>query len=89
MSYQGTSINIDDLPVERMIDSNHGGTVSFLYKLGFQSRIEVNADFSQSWKGYWQNTEVVIKVLKLKESMATPRVANTFNQECKKLRFVG
>lgn len=58
-----TDINIDELPVEKMIDSNHGGT---------------------TWKGFWQGSEVIIKVLKVKET--TQRIAGCFNQECKKLR---
>ena len=58
-----TDINIDELPVEKMIDSNHGGT---------------------TWKGFWQGTEVIIKVLKVKET--TQRIAGCFNQECKRLR---
>lgn len=57
-------INIDELPVEKMIDSNHGGT---------------------TWKGFWQSSEVVIKVLKVKET--SQRIANSFNQECKRLRI--
>lgn len=61
---QQSDINIDELPVEKMVDSNHGGT---------------------TWKGFWQGSEVIIKVLKVKET--TQRIAGCFNQECKKLRI--
>lgn len=64
ISCQTNSINIDELPVEKMIDSNHGGT---------------------TWKGFWQASEVVIKVLKVKET--SQRTANSFNQDCKRLRI--
>ena len=59
-----SDINIDELPVEKMLESNHGGT---------------------TWKGFWQSSEVCIKVLKVRE--ATQKVANCFNQECKRLRI--
>lgn len=59
-----TGINIDELPVERMLESNHGGT---------------------TWKGFWQSSEVVIKVLKVNET--TPKTTSSFNQECKRLRI--
>lgn len=59
-----SGINIDELPVERMLESNHGGT---------------------TWKGFWQSSEVVIKVLKLRET--SPKIASAFNQECKRLRI--
>ena len=29
--YSQNGINIDELPVEKMIDSNHGGTVSIVF----------------------------------------------------------
>ncbi|CAF0995177.1 unnamed protein product [Brachionus calyciflorus] len=58
------NINIDELPVEKMIATNHGGTI---------------------WKGYWQENEVSIKVLKIKES--SQRIASLFNQESKRLRI--
>ncbi len=57
-------IKIDDLPVERMIESNHGGT---------------------TWKGFWQSTEVIIKVINLKES--TKKNVVKFNKECTSMRI--
>lgn len=59
-----SDINIDELPVEKMIESNHGGT---------------------TWKGFWQSSEVCIKVLKIKDT--TLKISNQFNQECKRLRI--
>jgi len=65
ISFSGqNTINIDELPVEKMIETNHGGT---------------------TWKGFWQSSEVVIKVLKVKET--TSKVSSAFNQECKRLRI--
>lgn len=41
---------------------------------------------SQTWKGKWQQNEVVAKILRLRE--CTPRISRDFNEEFPKLRCV-
>lgn len=38
-----------------------------------------------TWKGFWQSSEVIIKVLKVRET--TQKISSVFNQECKRLRI--